>query len=146
VAILTIETVDLMDCSARDKVAACEPLHRKLRPEMDQPYARHMMSLLSGGAQLAIGHDGDEIRCLAFFRVFGTTLGGKRLYVDDLVTDPEHRGRSYGAQMLAWVEVAAKSQGCIMATLESGVQRGDAHRFYFCNGYVITAFSFEKAL
>jgi hypothetical protein len=48
--------------------------------------------------------------------------------------------------MLTWVEAAAISQGCIMATLESGVQRCAAHQFYFCNGYNITAFSFEKAL
>ena len=104
------------------------------------------MSLLSEGAQLAVGYVGDTMRCLALYRVFGTTLGGKRLYIDDLVTDPECRGRSYGAQMLSWIEAAAKSQGCIMATLESGVQRADAHRFYYRSGYSITAFSFEKAL
>lgn len=140
---LFIQTVDP---AARDVIAACESLHMHLRHDLEQPYVDHMMTLLSEGAQLAVGYDGGTMRCLALYRVFGTTLGGKRLYVDDLVTEPECRGQSYGAQMLSWVEAAAKSQGCIMTTLESGVQRADAHRFYYRTGYSITAFSFEKAL
>lgn len=145
-AILTIEPVQQTDQAVRDKIAACETLHRQLRANVEQPYVDHIMSLLSDGAQLAIGYDNGEVRCLLLFRIFGTTLGGKRLYVDDVVTDFDYRGRSYGGQMLTWVEAAAKSQGCIMTTLESGVQRSAAHRFYCCNGYNITAFSFEKAL
>jgi len=128
------------------RIAACEILHLQLRPNMERPYVQHILEILDEGGQFVAGHNENGICCLALYRIFKTTLGGPRLYVDDLVTDQSLRGRSYGEKLLMWIEGVAKSQGCGIATLESGVQRADAHRFYFRNGYAVTAFSFEKTI
>ena len=128
------------------QISACEPLHIQLRPDVERPYIQHMEAVLAEGARLATGLVNGKIVCLALYRIFKTTLGGPRLYVDDLVTDTRMRGKKYGEQLLRWVESEARSEGCSMATLESGVQRADAHRFYFRSGYAVTAFSFEKTI
>lgn len=128
------------------QISACEALHLQLRPDVEQPYVQHIEAIMAEGARLAIGRVDGEVCCLALYRIFKTTLGGPRLYVDDLVTDARMRGQKYGEQLLHWVEDEARSEGCSMATLESGVQRADAHRFYFRSGYAVTAFSFEKAI
>lgn len=129
-----------------EQIAACEPLHLQLRPEVEQPYVNQIQMLMAEGARLAVGRVAGGIVCLAVYRIFKTTLGGSRLYVDDLVTDSQSRGKHYGQHLLRWIECEALEEGCNMATLESGVQRADAHRFYFRSGYSVTAFSFEKSI
>ena len=143
---LKIETVSKNSVGLEQKIAGCEALHLQLRPEVEGPYIQHIRAILNEGARLVIGTNPNSICCLALYRIFKTTLGGPRLYIDDLVTDAKQRGQSYGEAMLAWIEDEARSEGCNMATLESGVQRADAHRFYFRTGYAVTAFSFEKTI
>ncbi|WP_439154346.1 GNAT family N-acetyltransferase [Yoonia sp.] len=142
----TIETVSTGSTKLEQKLADCEQLHLQLRPEIELPYVQHIKGILNEGARFAIGANPHGICCLALYRVFKTTLGGTRLYIDDLVTDERQRGQSYGECLLNWIEDEARSEGCKMATLESGVQRADAHRFYFRTGYAVTAFSFEKKI
>ena len=48
--------------------------------------------------------------------------------------------------LLNWLEDKARHLGCAALTLDSGVQRHDAHRFYFREGMTILAYSFRKAL
>lgn len=143
---LIIQSFQQNSSGVAEQIYACESLHIQLRPDVEQPYTQHLEAILSEGARLAIGRITGEICCLALYRIFKTTLGGPRLYVDDLVTDTRLRGKRYGEQLLRWVEDEARSEGCSMATLESGVQRADAHRFYFRSGYAVTAFSFEKSI
>ena len=50
------------------------------------------------------------------------------------------------ALALNWLEDKARHLGCAALTLDSGVQRHDAHRFYFREGMTILAYSFRKAL
>lgn len=143
---LKIQSFQQNSSGVAAQISACEPLHIQLRPDVEQPYTKHLEAILAEGARLAIGRIDGEICCLALYRIFKTTLGGPRLYVDDLVTDSRLRGKKYGELLLQWVENEAQSEGCSMATLESGVQRAEAHRFYFRSGYAITAFSFEKTI
>ena len=74
------------------------------------------------------------------------TADGRRLYVDDLVSDENRRSQGVGKMMLDWLETQAKALGCTALTLDSGVQRLRAHRFYFREGMHIASFSFKKAL
>lgn len=143
---LNIQSFQQNSSGVAAQISACEHLHVQLRPDVERPYVKHVEAILEEGARLAIGRVDGVISCLALYRIFKTTLDGPRLYVDDLVTDIRLRGKKYGEQLLQWVEDDARSEGCSMATLESGVQRADAHRFYFRSGYAVTAFSFEKAI
>ncbi|MDD2876119.1 MAG: GNAT family N-acetyltransferase [Acidiphilium sp.] len=138
---LTIETPDLAPW-----LAAAEPLHRMLRPQMAAGYDAIIRRILAEGAELALVHQAGSVRALALFRAFHNTWNGYRFYIDDLVTDESHRSAGHGAYLLHWCEDLARSKGCTGFTLESGVQRDRAHRFYFREGMSIAAFGFSKSI
>src|SRR5438874_324205 len=55
-----------------------------------------------GGYRLAIGWIGEKAVVAAGYREAQTLSRGKHLFVDDLVTDKEERGKGYGREMLRW--------------------------------------------
>ena len=70
----------------------------------------------------------------------------RKLYVDDLVTSSASRSTGVGAALLAELEQRAVDAGCSALELDSGVQRWDAHRFYFRERFAITGHHFGKRL
>ena len=95
---------------------------------------------------MALVVDGTAVLCVALWRVIENTSDGRRLYVDDLVSDENRRSRGAGKMMFDWLETKASALGCTTLTLDSGVQRLRAHRFYFREGMHISSFSFRKVL
>ena len=83
---------------------------------------------------------------VAGFRIAENTAWGRFLYVDDLVTRADMRGRGHADAVMAWVEAEAERQGCDELHLDSGVgpEREDAHRFYFRHGMRITSYHFAR--
>lgn len=72
------------------------------------------------------------------------TLAGRKLYVDDLVTAAAYRSKGVGKALLDELEKRARAEGCAGMDLDSGVQRGDAHRFYMREGMTIRSFHFAR--
>jgi GNAT superfamily N-acetyltransferase len=103
-------------------------------------------SIFANGAGMSVATEGSEVRGVALWRVIENTYEGRRLYVDDLVTDQAHRSRGIGGIVLRYLEQKAQQLKCDVLALDSGTQRTDAHRFYFREGLVIPAFSFRKTL
>jgi GNAT superfamily N-acetyltransferase len=103
----------------------------------------------SGYRVVASFEAGDEdAAAVAGFRVGESLAWGRFLYVDDLVTRAALRGRGHADAVMAWVDEEARRQGCGQLHLDSGVglDRADAHRFYFRHGLVITAHHFARGL
>ena len=71
---------------------------------------------------------------------------GRNLYVDDLATLPDERSKGWGGRLFEWLEAEARRQGCAELHLDSGVQRGGAHRFYFRRRMTISAYHFALKL
>ena len=123
-----------------------EPVHRQLRDRLPADYARRLGEVFSGGARMTLAVEAAEVRGIAVWRVILNTHEGRRLYVDDLVTDTAHRSRGVGRFLLAGLEARARTHGCSVIALDSGTQRTSAHRFYFREGFVIPSFCFRKSL
>lgn len=123
-----------------------EPVHRQLRPGLPADYAARLRSVFANGACMSVATEGTAVRGVALWRVIENTWEGRRLYVDDLVTDQAHRSRGVGRTLLQHLERHARKLKCDVLALDSGTQRTDAHRFYFREGLVIPAFSFRKTL
>ena len=123
-----------------------EAVHRQLRPGLAADYAGRLHSIFANGAGMSVATEGSEVRGVALWRVIENTYEGRRLYVDDLVTDQAHRSRGIGRIVLRYLEQKAQQLKCDVLALDSGTQRTDAHRFYFREGLVIPAFSFRKIL
>ena len=74
------------------------------------------------------------------------TYEGRRLYVDDLVSDEARRSSGFGKQLLNWLEQRAIELCCDVLALDSGVQRSGAHKFYFREGMSVPSFCFRKLI
>ena len=106
--------------------------------------------LRPGGYRL-IGsfEDGErDAAAVAGFRIGRMLAWDRYLYVDDLVTATDRRGRGHADRLLAWLHEEAARHGCTQLHLDSGVgpERADAHRFYFRHGLRITSYHFQRGL
>ncbi len=100
----------------------------------------------SGGYRVALLEQDGRVRAVAGFRITETLFSGRHLYVDDLVTDAASRSAGFGARLLTWLTDHARREGCAMIELDSGLQRIDAHRFYYREGMHISSFRFRRKL
>jgi GNAT superfamily N-acetyltransferase len=127
-------------------LSRAETVHRQLRPQLPLDYASRLSEVFADGARLAVVADGAQVVCVALWRVLENTAEGRRLYVDDLVSDENRRSSGAGKVLLDWLEGEAKRLDCDVLALDSGVQRQRAHHFYFREGMHIPSFCFRKAL
>jgi GNAT superfamily N-acetyltransferase len=92
----------------------------------------------------------DDGRCTAVagFRLIRNLAWGDCLYIDDLSTRPDARGRGHGRALLDWCLEEAGRLGCDELHLDSGVgpERETAHRLYFNAGLRITSYHFARGV
>ena len=90
----------------------------------------------------------EDAAAVAGFRIQENLAWGRHLYVDDLVTCTDRRGRGHGAALMRWLAVEACRAGCEQLHLDSGVgaEREDAHRLYFNAGLRISSYHFQRAV
>jgi len=145
-----IEIVSVTDAQgaviAPDLLAAAEQVHRQLRPNLPPLYAQAMAEIFADTARMCVAVVEKQVAGIAVYRFMRNTHVGLKLYVDDLVTDATQRSRGVGHALLAHLEQLARSHGAHALSLDSGTQRQQAHKFYFREGFVVTSFSFNKAL
>jgi len=118
-------------------------LRTKLRKSDFLKTIRHMEG---EGYRLAFIEDDGKIVSIAGYRVYTNLFMGKHLYVDDLVTSENARSNGYGEQMVNWLRDEARKEACVFFHLDSGTQRGGAHRFYFRQGFTIASYHFSQEL
>jgi GNAT superfamily N-acetyltransferase len=143
---LVAVTDDAGQVVAAAELALAESLHRQLRPNLPADYRRRMEAVFANGARLVLALAAQRVVGLALWRQVENTYEGRRLYVDDLVTDEAHRSTGIGHALLGWLESRARALDCDVLALDSGVQRFRAHAFYFREGFFIPSFCFRKAL
>ena len=123
-----------------------ESVHRQLRPQLPVNYRSRMAEVFANGARMAVVADGDTVVGVAVWRIIENTHEGRRLYVDDLVSDEARRSLGAGKLMLNWLERKSFALAATVLALDSGVQRQRAHRFYFREGLHISSFCLKKVL
>jgi GNAT superfamily N-acetyltransferase len=85
-------------------------------------------------------------RAVAGWRIGVNLHLGRNLYVEDLVTDSAVRSAGHGAALLDHLRGVARVAGCRALHLDSGVQRHEAHRFYFRERLHISSHHFLEEL
>ena len=128
-----------------DEIRRCYPVMRELRThiETEQDFVERVQRQLKQGYFLAFVESDDEIRAVAGYRFLESLFSGKNLYVDDLVTREADRSRGFGGALLDWLLGQARERDCESLELDSGVQRFDAHRFYFSKRMSISSYHFR---
>lgn len=127
------------------QILAAGDVMRQLRTAIaPQDYLATVRRMMAEGYRQAALTDADGVvRAVAGFRIFEMLYVGRMMYVDDLSTDAGSRSRGHGRALLAWLKQYAKAQGCAQLHLDSGVQREQAHRFYFREGMTVNCFHFR---
>jgi len=123
-----------------------ETVHRQLRPQLPADYVGRLGAVFANGGRLLLATEGEAVRGVALWRLIENTYEGRRLYVDDLVTDENHRSQGVGKRLLAALRATGEACGCDVLALDSGVQRQQAHKFYFREGMTISSFSFKETI
>jgi len=126
-----------------EEIRRCFPVMKELRTELSEAgFVAQVRRIEMGGFRLAYVEDAGTVKAVAGFRVTENLFNGKFMYVDDLVTDAHARSQGYGQLLMDWLGEHARANGCRALTLDSGVQRFDAHRFYLRNRMAISSHHF----
>ena len=135
------------DAKTDAEIQKCFDVMSELRTQLKRDdflsTVRHMES---EGFRLAYIEDGEAIVAVAGYRIYTNLFLGMNLYVDDLVTSATARSKGYGEQMIKWLRAKANEEDCRSYHLDSGTQRGQAHKFYFNQGFTITSYHFSEQL
>ena len=123
-----------------------ETVHRQLRPQLPADYGKRMAEIFATGVEMWIAVEDKSVLGVAVFRMIENTSAGRKLYVDDLVSDETQRSKGVGKLLLDGLTQEARQRGCQTFDLDSGTQRTDAHRFYFRERMVVKVFGFTKPL
>jgi len=121
-----------------------ESVHRELRPQIPADYVAKMQAMFAGGGRMVVAVSADKVVGLAVYRVYEDTFNGRKLYCDDLVTTEAQRSTGVGHALMQLMEEEARAAQCNAFALDSGVQRKDAHKFYFREGMHVVSFNFKK--
>ncbi len=131
-----------------DEIARCFEVMRELRTHLTgaEEFIERVQRQVQEGYRLAYLETGGTVRAVAGYRIHGLLYSGRTLYVDDLVTQNGARSQGFGGQLFDWLVAEARREKCQMFSLDSGVQRFAAHRFYLMKRMEISAHHFTLAL
>lgn len=127
----------------------CKKAVQALRPHIgDNEYLEKCKLLLSEGAKMIFIDEGDVAPAFSVFRINYYFHRGKNLYIDDLGTLPDKRGKGYASALLNFLIEHAKENNCRGVDLDSGYgsNRWDAHRLYLSKGFHLDCHHFTLPL
>lgn len=129
------------------EIENCFDVMSQLRTHLEREnFLSTIRQMEKEGYKLAYIEDNKEVVATAGYRIYSNLFMGKHLYVDDLVTLESARSQGYGAQILGWLRNIARKENCRFFHLDSGTHRGEAHKFYFREGFTIASYHFSEKL
>ena len=137
----------IVEAQSAEQIRRCFPVMKQLRTHLEESdfVARMRRQMTTGFCLVCVEEDG-AMRAVAGFRIYENLSAGKYLYIDDLVTDADHRSKDFGGKLFDWLVDLARSNRCEVVGLDSGVQRFGAHRFYLRKQMEITSHHFALVL
>lgn len=136
------QTVEIVLARDDADIAASFPVMKELRTHLADAdaYRAQIRRQMDDGYTLALVRIDGEVAGCGGFRVHETLSRGRYMYVEDLVTASRKRSYGLGDTLFDWLVAEARERGCAQLEVVSGVQRGEAHRFYHRKRMTIKAF------
>lgn len=132
-----------------EDIQKCRRAIQALRPLLtDDLYSNAVAQTLADNRQLIFIEENNEAAAISVFETGYNLFRGKYIYIDDLSTLPEYRGKGYAGQLLDWIFDYAKQHQIDEVHLDSGVSeaRTDAHRLYLNKRFQIASLHFVSKL
>ncbi len=126
---------EIVIVKTRDEIAKCYAAFKALRPHLDKErFIEQVLRQAECSYHVVAIKTGNSFPSAAGFRFSEHLAWGRILYIDDLTTLPEYRGKGYAAALMDWLLDHARTSGCQGLHLDSGYARHDAHRLYLKKG------------
>jgi len=137
----------LKNAKTDEDISKCFDVMVELRPHLtSDTFVPTVRAMETEGYQLAFMEDNGRVVAATGYRICTNLFMGKHLYVDDLVTLSEARSRGHGESVIRWLRKKAVEADCNYFHLDSGTHRGQAHKFYFKQGFTIASYHFSEQL
>lgn len=142
-------TIATTDADIRRCIPAMLALRSHLNP--DEAFDRILSQQETDGFVLAFvdtGNPDEIVPAVVGYRFLNFLYSGKTLYIDDLSTLPDARGKGYASALVDFVVEQAQQTGCQCVSLDSGQNpaRYDAHRLYLNKRFNIVSHHFKLDL
>lgn len=132
----------------KNEISLCKDVLFAFRPMLDEKtYIENVLDMIHNERfKLVYIPNEDNTKAKAFmgFRIIHMLRTSWMIYIDDLYTDPEHRGKGYAGALLDYVDKEARLLNISTIHLDSGYMLHDAHRLYLNKGYVLACNHFAK--
>lgn len=149
-----IRVIDVTDLPAEENekyILDAQDVFRQLRPHLPADQTAFLAQIRetcrAGPARLILAlSETNEVLGLAVFRLTQNVKFSKHIYCDDLVTNEQKRSTGVGRSLINYMKNEVQKAGLDPLVLDSGCQRGRAHKFYHREGFVISRLGFALML
>jgi len=148
-----IDITDLPENENEQLLIRAHDIFRQLRPHLptdQKAYINQIQDICrTGPARMIVAINDDEkkeILGLAVYRITYNIKYSKHIYCDDLVTNEHNRSSGVGRCLINYMKNEGEKLGIDRLTLDSGCQRGKAHKFYYREGFIINQFGFTTSI
>ena len=139
--------MEIKTATEKEDFLKCWEVVHTLRPHLDQDqYLTVMLYMLDEGYKMIYIEENGNPVSFCGYRITTMLHRGRSIYIDDLCTLEEARGKGHGKALLNFVLEEAKKEEIQSIHLDSGHHRHDAHRLYLNFGFSITAHHFAMEL
>lgn len=122
---------DIRELTTENEWRAAFPVLNQLRDQLTEDrYLDYLCDMRDEGYRLFAAFERDDIVAVAGVVIRTNFYNGRHLFVFDLVTEADHRSKGHGKRLMQFLKEWARDRNCESMTLESGLWRDDAHRFY----------------
>lgn len=135
--------MEIKTATEKEDFLKCWEVVHELRPHLDEDkYLTLMLYMLDEGYKMIYIEENGKAVSFCGYRITTMLHRGRSVYIDDLCTLPEVRGKGHGKALLDCVLKHAKKEELKSIHLDSGHHRHDAHRLYLNFGFKITSHHF----
>ncbi len=136
--------MEIKIAESKEDFLKCWEAVRELRPHLSlDEYLVLILKMMDEGYKMIYTEENEVVVSFCGYRYQTMLYRNKSIYIDDLCTLPEARGKGYAAALINYVFDEAKETHCKSVHLDSGHHRFDAHRFYLNQKFKITSHHFS---
>ena len=137
----------IVEATSDENILKCRRAIQLLRPLIsDERYLEMIRRTLADNRQMIFIEENGEAAAVAVFETGYNLFRGSYIYIDDLSTLPEYRGKGYAGMLLDLILEMAARENIDEVHLDSGITdvRTDAHRLYLNKRFQIASLHFSQ--